>query len=176
MDRIYDRRDLRQNIASDRMARLLEGTSMTCFAAAAIPGPAPQAQITPEQQNQLARNLIFSQAKPILQQIGGARTFATVTTGNNTMTINPLQIGFLRRFIVVVTGTVTNTGAGSLTLTPNGADNLITNLTFNDFTGTPRHNCSGRSLSYVEAAKYKRIPGAAYSSDSVSGFGSIIPS
>lgn len=144
-------------------------------AAAAIPGAAPNAQITPEQQNQLARNLIFSVAKPIMQQVG-TKTFATVAAGSNVYTVNPLQIGFLRRFIVVVTATITNASGGTVTLTPNGADNLLTNITYNDFTGNPRHNCSGRALSYVEAAKYGRIPGAALTSDSVSGYGSIIAS
>jgi hypothetical protein len=145
------------------------------MADAAISGPAPQAQMTPDQQNQLARNLIFSRAKPILQSVVN-RSFATVVAGQNTMSVSPLQIGFLRRFIVVVSGTVTNTGAGVLTLSPNGNDNLLTNVTFNDFTGNPRHNCSGRSLSYVEANKYGRIPGAAYTSDSGAGYGSVIPS
>lgn len=146
-----------------------------CYAAAAISGPAPQAQITPDQQNQMARNLIFSAAKPILQAVR-TQAFATPVAGQNTMVINPLQIGFLRRFIVVVTGTVTNTGAGTLALTPNGADNLLSNVTFNDFTGNPRHNASGRAFSMVEAAKYNRVPGAAYTTDSVSGYGSIIAS
>lgn len=133
-------------------------------------------QMSPAAQNQAARNAIFTAAKPILQQIAGTKTFATVAAGANTLSINPLQVGFLRSFYVEVVGTITNTGTGTLTLTPNGADNLISNVTFNDFTGNPRHNCSGRSLSYVEAAKYRRIPGAAVTSDSVSGFGSIIAS
>jgi len=136
-------------------------------------------QMSPQQmaanQNQQARNAIFSTAKPIFQKVT-SRTFSAPASGGNTMSVNPLQIGFLRRFVIEVSGTITNTGSGTLTITPNGADNLITNITFNDFTGNPRHNCSGRSLSYVEAAKYKRIPGAAYTTDSVSGFGSIVAS
>lgn len=135
----------------------------------------PQAKMTPAQQNQLARNLIFGQAKPIFQRVT-SRAFGAVVQGQNTMAVNPLQVGFLRRFVVEITATISNTGSTTITLTPNGADNLLQNLTFNDFTGNPRHNCSGRSLSYVEAAKYKRIPGAALTSDSVSGFKSNVPS
>jgi hypothetical protein len=139
-----------------------------------------KAQMTPAQQTQLARQSIWQNAKPILQRVT-SKTFTTVAAGGNTMAVNPLQIGFLRRFIIEVTGTITNTtttGGANITLTrtPNGVDNLISNISFNDFTGNPRHNCSGRSLSYVEAMKYRRIPGAAYTSDSVSGFGSNVAS
>lgn len=129
-------------------------------------------------QNEEARNAIFARAKPIFQQIGGNRLFAGPITPTNPVVVtnNPLQVGFLRRFVVQVVATITNTGSGVLTLTPNGAANLLSNITFNDFTGNPRHNCSGRSLTYVEACKYRRLPGAALTSDSVSGYGSVIPS
>jgi hypothetical protein len=137
-------------------------------------------QMTPAQQTQLARQAIWQNAKPIMQRVT-SKTFTTIVAGGNTMAINPLQIGFLRRFIIEITGTITNTtttGGANITLTrtPNGADNLLTNVSFNDFTGNPRHNCSGRSLSYVEAMKYQRIPGAALTSDSVSGFVSNVAS
>ena len=135
----------------------------------------PASKMTPAQQNQLARNLIFGQAKPIFQRVT-QRAFGSVVQGQNSMSVNPLQVGFLRRFVVEITATISNTGSTTITLSPNGADNLLSNMTFNDFTGNPRHNCSGRSLSYVEAAKYKRIPGAALTSDTVSGFKSIVAS
>lgn len=158
------------------LSRMVPQPSQQQQAAAAVSGPAPTAQMTPAQQNQNARNLIFAAAKPILQKVS-SKSFATVAAGQNVFTVNPLQIGFLRRFIVEVTGTITATFSGGTTaLTANGADNLITNITYNDFTGNPRHNCSGRSLSFVEASKYGRIPGAALTSDSVSGFGSIVAS
>lgn len=136
-----------------------------------------QTQMTPMQANTLARNTIWRRSKPIFQQVT-TRNFATITAGTSTiMTVNPLQIGFLRQFVVVVTGTVTNNTTGiTLNRTTNGADNLLTNITFNDFTGNPRHNCSGRSLSYVESMKYNRIPGAAYTSDSVEGYVSNVAS
>ena len=131
---------------------------------------------TPDAQNAMARRLIYSNAKPIYQMVT-SKTFTNVSAGNNQLVVNPLQVGFLRRFIVEVTATISNTDTThAANLTPNGADNLLTNITFADFTGNPRHNCSGRSLSAVEAAKYRRIPGAAVTSDSVSGYGSIVAS
>lgn len=139
-------------------------------------GTASTAQkMTPAQQNQAARNMIFSQAKPIFQRVT-SRAFSNVATGNNVMVVNPLQLGFLRRFVVAVTATVHNSGAAVVNLTPNGADNLLTNISFSDFTGNNRHNASGRAFSFIEAFKYGRLPGAALTSDSVSGFGSIVPS
>jgi hypothetical protein len=120
--------------------------------------------------------MIWKSAKPIFQMVT-QKTFASVSAGQNTMVVNPLQIGFLRKFVVEVSGTITDTHATiALDRTPNGADNLLSNITFADFTGNPRHNASGRSFSYVELCKYRRIPGASYTSDSVSGFGSNIAS
>lgn len=158
-----------------RMAELINGTSGVCYAASPMPPQAPQTQITPADQNRLARDLIFAKAKPILQQVV-TQAFAAPVAGQNTLSVRPLPIGFLRRFIVVVTGTLNNTGAGALTLSKNGNDNLLSNITFTDFTGNPRHNASGRAFGYVEACKYGRVPGAAYTTDSPSGYGSIIAS
>lgn len=133
-------------------------------------------QMTPKQQNTYARELIYRNAKPIFQS-AGKRTFTNVASGNNVMTVNPLQIGFLRRFLVEVTCTISNTDTSHAAAEIGfGADNIISNITFNDFTGNPRHNASGRSFSMVEAAKFRAIPGAAYTSDSVSGYGSNIAS
>lgn len=132
-----------------------------------------QNKMTPAQQNAAARSLIWGTAKPILQQVT-SKAFGTITPGTpTTVVVNPLQIGFVRRFIVEITGTITNTTAGvALAKTANGTSNLLKNVTFNDFTGNPRHNCSGRSIDYVEAFKYGRIPGAAYTTDNTEGYGS----
>lgn len=145
------------------------------MAAAASPQTKASPQQTAAAQNSNARSLIYNNAQPIFQTVT-TKSFTNVAAGNNVLTVNPLQVGFLMRFVVYVTAVITNTSAAALAITPNGADNLVSNFTFSDFTGNPRHNASGRAFSYVEAAKYRRIPGAAYTSDSVSGFGSIVKS
>lgn len=133
-------------------------------------------KMTPGQQNATARANIFKNGKPIFQRVT-SKTFTNVATGNNVLQVNPLQIGWLRRFLVEVTCTISNTDSShAASLVGFGADNIIQNVTFNDFTGNPRHNASGRAFSMVEAAKYREIPGAAYTSDSVSGYGSNIAS
>jgi hypothetical protein len=133
-------------------------------------------KMTAGQVNALARASIFRTAKPILQRVG-SKSFTNVAAGNNVFQVNPLQIGFVRRFFVEIVATISNTDTShAAALTSFGADNILQNLTFNDFTGNPRHNCSGRSLSFVEAAKYRMVPSAAYTTDSVSGYGSIVAS
>lgn len=140
-------------------------------------------KISPAQQNAMARDLIFSRAKPIFQRVT-SKTFTNVAQGNNQMVVNPLQIGFVKSFWVEITATIDNpTGGATANLTPNGLANLLQNVQFNDFTGNPRHNASGRAFQYVEAAKYGRIPGAALTSDSQGasltagvGFGSNVAS
>lgn len=137
--------------------------------------PAMQ-KMTPAQQNAYARQTIFNKAKPIFQQVT-QRSFTNVASGNNVLQVNPLQIGWVRRFFVEVSATIVNSDTThAAALTPFGVDNIVSNITFNDFTGNPRHNASGRSFSFVEAAKYRLVPGAAYTTDSVSGFGSNIAS
>lgn len=135
-----------------------------------------QQRLTPQQMNTMRRENIFRNAKPIFQKVG-SKTFTNVALGNNVYQVNPLQIGFVRRFFVEIAATIVNSDTTyAANLTPFGVDNLIQNLTFNDFTGNPRHNASGRSFSFVEAAKYRSIPSAAYTTDSVDGFGSNIAS
>jgi len=129
----------------------------------------------PVAQNRAIRDLIFASAKPIFQRVTNG-TLSNLTSGNATVRINPLQIGFLRRFVVEVTATISNGGTSSVSLTPNGVDNILSNVQFSDFSNNPRINCSGRALAFVEAAKYGRIPGAALTSDAVDGFGSVVAS
>lgn len=155
------------------MSGAVSGTSLIPTGAA---GSGGKQKMTPAQQNSYARELIYRNAKPIFQQVA-TKTFTNVSTGNNVMTVNPIQVGWLRRFVVVVTATISNTDTSHAASEIGfGADNLLSNITFNDFTGNPRHNASGRSFSFVKAAKYRNIPGAAYTSDSVSGYGSNIAS
>ena len=156
------------------MSGSVSGTSLIPTGAAGTNGK--QGQMSPKQQNTYARELIYRNAKPIFQKVA-SKSFTNVALGNNVFTVNPLQIGFVRRFIVEVTATIENTDAShAAAVVGFGADNIVQNITFNDFTGNPRHNASGRSFSMVQAAKYKHIPGAAYTTDSVSGYGANIAS
>jgi hypothetical protein len=158
---------------SGSVAGSASGTGMIPTGAA---GSGSKAKMTPAQQNAYARQLIFRNAKPIFQKVA-SKTFTNVATGNNVFTVNPLQIGFVRRFLVEVTATLSNTDSSHVANEVGfGVDNLISNVTFTDFTGNPRHNASGRSFGFVEAAKYRQIPGAAFTSDSVSGYGSNVAS
>lgn len=152
----------------------MSGSSGTSMLA---PGGSTAAdKMTPAQANALRRSLIWNTAIPVFQQVA-TKTFTNVALGNNVFQVNPIAVGFLRSFYVEITATISNTDtthAGALTAF--GVDNILQNLTFNDFTGNPRHNCSGRSLSFVETAKYGKAAGAANTTDSVSGYGSIIAS
>jgi hypothetical protein len=152
----------------------VSGTSLIPTGAAGTGGQ--KKTMSPAQQNSYARTLIYNNAKPIFQKVA-SKSFVNVASGNNIFTVNPLQIGFIRRFLVEVTCTISNTDTThAATEIGFGVDNLVSNITFNDFTGNPRHNASGRSFGFVEAAKFRQIPGAAFTSDSVSGYGSNIPS
>lgn len=128
-------------------------------------------------QNQEARAHIFRHCPVVKQQIpSGTKSIAALNAGTATQQIQPLQVGFVRRFLVEVSGTINNTGTGTITLTPNGLDNIFSSIVLQDFTGNNRHNASARMFRMREAAAYMRIPGAAVTSDSVSGYGSVVGS
>lgn len=141
----------------------------------AEPKPWMTESVNKRNQRNYARGLIFTHGKKIIQRMA-AGNLATISSGLNTLQFNQILVGFLCGFIVEVTGTITNTGSGALTRTPNGSDNLVSNVQFNDFTGNPRHNCSGRAYSFIESCKWHHMPGASYTSDTTNGYAGAVGS
>jgi hypothetical protein len=134
-------------------------------------------QMTPQQANAIARNLMISQAVNMVQPINSQTISGTITTSNNVINIQPRMVGFLKRFYVEVSGTVTDTGTGaaSIARTNFGSSNLLSNVTLTDLSNNVRHNTTGPHLHLISSAKRGRVYGASINqsaTDSPVAFGS----
>lgn len=118
-------------------------------------------QITPQQQNAMARMLIQTNSVPMTQQIY-SQTVATPANGN-VVNINPRNVGLIKGFWIQVTGTITNNDAGSAAVTPTNfsASNLLTQISFTDLNNNVRIQTTGWHLAFINSLKSRQPYGAA---------------
>lgn len=87
----------------------------------------------------------------------------TVTpSSQNVLNIVPQNVGLIRGFVVVVSGTLVNAGASNGTRTQFGAANALTNVQFNDLQNNVRINTTGAHLAMLASAKNGFGFGGAY--------------
>lgn len=109
--------------------------------------------------------------EPLAQSVSFVPVFGSPTT----VQLQPLQAGLLQKFVVEVITTVTNPALGSaLTRTELGPFASLSNISYTDPVQNQRINTSGIHLAMVTAMRRRRVPGAANSTDSPSGFGSNV--
>lgn len=104
------------------------------------------------------RKAWLNSSAPLIQAVAFAAP--TYTQGAGT-TVNLLgsATGLIRKFYLVVTGTLT-TGLGTITAsTPFGMTNLLSNITFTDLNTRVRHNTTGTHMHMIQAARRGWIPG-----------------
>lgn len=128
--------------------------------------PAPVAN--PFQINAAQRAMVLNQAIEMKQVIYSGITDPTKSTQIN---IVPRNVGLIKKFIVEVSATMTNTdGALGLTLTDLGVANLLSRVTFTDLANNVRIDTAGWHLAAIAAAKYQSPLGSVIT-DTVSGQG-----
>jgi hypothetical protein len=107
-----------------------------------------------------AQNLIRNEGVDVCQQIY-TTTVAAPTSGNNVVNIVPRLVGLIQGFWIEVTGTVTNTNAGSsgtaLTRSDFGPANILSRIQFNDLSNFMRHNTSGLHMWEMASARGGRM-------------------
>ena len=149
--------------------------------AAALATQPSQNLLQPWSQQQLNDNanasaLLRSPAygKRFRQQIYNA-TF-TPTFGNPTVITVPISnVGLITKFVVVCSTTVTNPAGGSLlTRGSFGPFSTYSLITYTDPNSNTRINTTGAHLGAVTARRHRRVPGAALTTNSPSGFGSVL--
>lgn len=121
--------------------------------------------------NMQARQLVVQNAYPMIQQIYSS----TIQPANGAViNVPPQNVGLIKGFLVEVSALVTNPNAGSstLTLTAQGASNLVQNVLFTDLQNYQRINTSGWHLSMLNSAKQGRPFLSSTASDSPIGYGS----
>lgn len=120
--------------------------------------------------NQQARAILISQCVDAIQQIFSVN-IGTPTTANSVINVPVRNVGFIKGFLVEITGTATPSTA-AIKLTPFGLANLLSNIQFTDLSNNVRINTAGWHLTMVNTAKRQWVYGAALTSDTPLGYGS----
>jgi hypothetical protein len=134
--------------------------------------PAAAPQMTPQQANMLARQACVRQGVDMWQQIFTTQTALGITTGQINIPIR--QVGLVKRLLVRVSATVQANGQ-TLSLAPFGPTQIFSNIILTDLSNQTRINTAGWHLFGVASAKRRRLYGAAYTTDSPSGYGNNFP-
>lgn len=108
--------------------------------------------MTPQQLNMAQRAAVLNNSVEMTQQIFST-TLATVGTGNNTVNVQPRNVGLIKKFIVEISGTYTSVGAAAATAF--GLSNLLSNVTFTDLNNNQRINTIGPHLAILKQVKHR---------------------
>lgn len=129
---------------------------------------AQQQNMTPQQQNMIARQACVRQGVDMIQGI----FTQTFTTGPGTVINLPLRnVGLIKRLYIQIRATVSGTTGTTLTLAPLGAANFLSNVTLTDLSNQTRINTSGWHLTTIASAKRKMVFGSAVTTDTPFGYG-----
>lgn len=104
--------------------------------------------------NEQARRLLIRRAVEMTQQI-----YSNTVVPTNTQIINvvPRNVGIIKRFIIEISGTVTNNGDTAVALTDRIAlSALLSNVTFYDLQNNLRINTTGSHLYMLASMKRQR--------------------
>lgn len=112
-------------------------------------------KMTPQQQDQIATRAILAAAVDRIQNVATQQVFPA---SNPVLLIQPINVGLIKRFIIVVTGQIANTGTGPITLTDFGLANIFGQggIQYIDLNNYLRVNTSGAHLSLLASAKRRR--------------------
>lgn len=142
---------------------------MSTPANAAASAAAQQAKAA--QMNMALRNAWINTAVEMKQPI----YTATVNPAQiNPIQIQPRYVGLAKRFIVELTGTITNNdAANAAALTDIGLANLLSSVTFTDLANNQRIYTSGWHLSFLNSIKHRKpyAAGFAVETDEMSAYG-----
>ncbi len=127
-------------------------------------------QMSPDQMNMAARNIVLSAGVERLQQIYTG-SVAPATSGP--INIAPRNVGLIRGFLVCVEGSINvdGTDTDTASLAPFGVANALSNIQFQDLNNITRINCPGWLLALINSAKQPMVFGGAYAPNVPIGYG-----
>lgn len=137
---------------------------------AQVQQPTPQ-QVAQQQMmaNMQARNLVLSQAYPMVQQIYSGNVNPANQT---TLNIPPQNVGLLRGFWVEIVATFNVGATTALALSPFGPANVLQNVMFQDLQNYQRINTFGWHIHFINTARSSNPFLCTRPSDSPVGYGS----
>lgn len=130
--------------------------------------PAPMTQLQRQQalsqQNLYNRSRVLNESVNMLQPLPSQTIFPA---NQPTIQFIPNFVGLIKRFYIEVSATISNTGSTTVTLTPWGLANLISNIVYTDPQNNQRHNTLGLHLAMLSVAKRNRPFGTALVNNTV---------
>ena len=117
--------------------------------------------------NMSIRKAWLNSSAPLIQAVAFAAP--TYTQGQAT-TVNLLgsATGLIRKFYLVVSGTINATSGTFIPSQPFGMSNLLSNITFTDLNTRVRHNTTGAHMHMIQAARRGWVPGMALTAAAMS--------
>jgi hypothetical protein len=119
-------------------------------------------QVTPQQQNLMARQAVIRQAVDMVLPIFSRTYSATNNQGPGTIDNVPLRnVGLIKRLIIEISGNIAAGATDPLHLSYNGLSQFLSNVTYTDLSNQQRINTTGWHLIAVATAKRRRLFGGA---------------
>jgi hypothetical protein len=126
-------------------------------------------QVTPQQQNIMARQAVIRQAVDMWLPIFSRQYTSGNNQGPGFIENVPLRnVGLIKRLLIKIVGHISHTVV--VNRTANGISNFLSNVTMTDLSNQTRINTSGWHLSAVSSAKRRRAFGAAMHLDPPSAY------
>lgn len=119
--------------------------------------PAAQQQMSPQQANALASQLIRANAVEMKQTIY-TQTFDPRTM--NIINVQPRNVGLIKGYWLEVVATLPNASGSTWTITPLGLSNILQQIVYNDLNNNVRINTAGWHLEIVNSVKARRAYGS----------------
>lgn len=129
----------------------------------------PAQQMTPQQQDAIATRAILASAVDRIQLVTAENVFPAQ---NPVVIIQPINVGLIKRFTIIVGGMLTNTGTVPITLTDWGLANIFgqNGVQYTDLNNFMRVNTSGAHLTVLAQAKRRRAYGSTVDDNSANGY------
>lgn len=116
-------------------------------------------KMTPQQQDAIATRAILASAVDRIQLVASAQVSPA---SNPVLIVQPINVGLIKRYTIVCTGVINNSGTGLLTLSDFALANLFASggVQYTDLNNYLRVNTSGAHLTLLAQAKRRRAYGS----------------
>ena len=116
-------------------------------------------RMTPQQQDRQATSAILASAVDRIQLVASEQVFPA---SNPVLIIQPINVGLIKRYTIVVSGLIANTGNVDISLSDWGLSNLFGQggVQYTDLNNYLRVNTSGAHLTVLAQAKRRRAYGS----------------
>jgi hypothetical protein len=125
-------------------------------------------KMTPQQQDAIATRAILASSVDRIQNVATQQVFPA---SNPVLLVQPVNVGLIKRFTIIVSGHINNSGAVPINLTDFGLANIFGQggVQYIDLNNYLRVNTSGAHLSMLASAKRRRSYGATVQDNQATG-------